>query len=397
MVLKYHISTSAITEDFVVRIYEAESGAQVVPDITLVEKNGSGVPTPGAGHQVIETIIQSGLDSVVHIIRMYGAVSANLLHEYETEPLSESLVTIFAPIQFKIGDGGANTPAVDTDTCTTPELAGLTEDQFTIHRNNYGFLLPDIPANPIFHFTFNTGTGEWQLQGGDLFGADEEFTIQRHPQAVTTVINDSVVGKLFGGFVDVSANTSYDIAHLRKLIRFSGSPVYTFAALDEIPEGYIFAFQHFGSSGTPSISFLNGSLLWAGSPKTSIDIPRYSEGAFVWDGTNWNVVYLSESTWVNGAGSVAAGTTLGVGRYNVGDVPPGDPIYTITHNLAISGDYLVFWSIESNDVTTYFRNNKICGTWYHHATDKPNKFYISLQEVSAETQTLSIAWMAVKV
>lgn len=392
MVLKYHISPSALTENFIVRIWEAASdgvGAEVHEE-TLVEKNGAGVPTPGAGHQVSETITVNGLDKVVHIVRMYGAVSTVLLHEYNVEPTAD-LVTVFDPIRFKIGDGEPNTPAADTDTCTTPELAGLEETDFIIFRANYGPLLPTV------HFTFNTGDGSWQLVSPDIFsgeGGGEEFTIVRLPQAISTVVNDSVVGKWFSDFLDINSNTSYASTHLRKLIRLSGSPEYTFSG--SIPIGYVFCFQHFGSAGTATVKFNNGTLLYAGSPKAEIDIPRYTEGAFVWDGTNWNIVYMVDSSWVNTAGPAAAGTILGVGTYNVGNVAAGDPIYTIEHNLNISGDYMVQFSLETNNIADFTKNNRIGGTWVHHATDKANKFYVSLQELASETQNLSIAWVIIK-
>jgi hypothetical protein len=380
MVLKYHISPSSLTENFIVRIWEAASdgaGAHVYEQ------------TINAPHSAPVTITVNGLDKVVHIVRMYGAVSANLLHEYNVEPLVET-VEVFSPIFFKIGDGGTNTPAAGSDICTTPELIGLTDQEFIIHRNNYGNI------HPTEHFTFNSGSGEWQLIPPDVFNDAEEFTIQRLPKAVSVVVNDSVVGKWYAGFVDVSVNTSYANSHLRKLIRFSGSPEYTFNVTDTVPIGYIFCFQHFGSAGTPKVNFLNGTLLWAGSPKTSLDIPQYHEGAFVWDGTNWNVVYLAQSTWVNGMGAPAAGAILGVGTFNVGDVASGDPVYTITHNLNISGDYGLLFTLESNNAASYFRNNKVGGTWYHHATDKPNKVYVSLQEISSEVQDLTISWMIYK-
>jgi hypothetical protein len=88
---------------------------------------------------------------------------------------------------------------------------------------------------------------------------------------------------------------------------------------------------------------------------------------------------------------------LGVVSVSLGDVPAGDPIYTITHNLAISGDYKLFPSIQSNSAATYFRDNKLGCCWYHHATDKPNKVYVSLQEISPEVQDITLCCLLVKV
>jgi hypothetical protein len=381
MTLKYHISPSALTEDFLIRIWEAES------DTPLAYVHEETVVAP---HASPATITVNGLDKVVHIVRMYGVTSATLLHEYNVEPTTD-LVTVFDPIQFKIGDGGPDTPAADTDVCTTPELVGLETTDFLIIRSGYGPLIPDT------HFTFNSGTGEWQLTSPDVFSGDgggEEFTILRTPQAVETVVNDSVVGKWFSDFVDISANTDYAVAHLRKLIRLNGTPTYTF--VDDPPIGYIFCFQHFGvTDGPATIAFSNGTLLWGASPKSSIEIERYSEAAFVWDGTNWNTVYIAPAVDESVATPVA-GDILGVGTLTVGNVASGDPDYTVTHNLAISGDYGVLLSIESQTIANFTKNNRIGSTWFHHATDKPNKFYISLQELASETQDLNVFWTIIK-
>lgn len=393
MVLKYQISPyPALTQNMVLKIWEAGSdgsGAEIYTE-TIPEKNGSGVPTPGAGHQVINTIEVNGLDKVVHIVRLYSAVSAALLHEYNVEP-KEDLVTVFDPIQFKIGDGGANTPLESDDTYQNDLLIGLSDDDYLVHRNNYGFLIPGT------HYTTDSGGGAWQLTSPDVFNPEEEFTIVRKPAVITTVVNDSVVGKWFAGFVNISANTNYSSTHLRKLIRFSGTCAYTFQVSDTIPIGYAFVFQHFGTAGTGTVNFSNGTLLWAGSPKTSIAIPSYCEACFVWDGTNWNVVYISQSTFINTAAAPQAGDIIAVGSVSLGDVPAGDPIYTITHNQNVSGDYKVFPSIQSNNAATYFRDNKLGCCWYHHATDKPNKFYVSLQEISPEVQDITLCWLMVKV
>lgn len=394
MVLKYQISKApARLENMEVKIYEAESpnpGSEVYTEV-IPEKDAMGVPTPGAGHQVINTITANGLDSVVHIVRLYGVTSGELIHEYNAEPKVD-VVTVFDPIQFKIGDGGPYTPAADSNSYTNPILENLVAADYLIHRNNYGFLF-----DQVHYEVTDSATGTWGLLTTDVFGDGEEFTIQMKPKAVSTVVNDSVVGKWFKGFLDVSANTSYSNTHLRKLVRFSGSPEYTFLITDNVPIGYMFAFQHYGSAGTAKVKFQNGTLLWAGSPKASIDIPRYSEGGFVWDGTNWNVVYLCDSTWANAASvTYPVNSIVASGNFSIGDVGAGDPQWEITHSKNIPGDYNVLLSIKSNNAATYFRNNKMGSTWWHHATDKPNKFWVSLQEISGEVQDLSITWVIVK-
>jgi hypothetical protein len=83
----------------------------------------------------------------------------------------------------------------------------------------------------------------------------------------------------------------------------------------------------------------------------------------------------------------------GSGVFNVGDVPGGDPEYTVTHNLNIVGLYIVHGSIMSNNSATYYLNNKVSWTWY---APLANSFKFSLQELSGEVQDLSFAWTIIK-
>jgi hypothetical protein len=394
MVLKYQISKyPSLTEDMIVKIWEAQSdgpGGEMYTQ-TIPEKNSSGVPTPGAGHQVINTITVNGLDTVVHIVRLYSAVSAALLHEYNAEPKND-IVTVFDPIQFKIGDGGTNTPAANQNTAVTPQLIGKTTSQFLINRNNYGILIP------VIHFSFYPATGTWVLAGLDQFGANEEFAIILLPKAVNTVVNDSVVGKWFGGYVNVSSNTNYSSTHLRKLIRFSGTCTYTFQSTDTIPIGYGFVFQHFGTAaGSATIIFNNGTLLWAGSPKNNLILPRYCEACLVWDGLNWNVVYITESSFINGGSGAIPNTIIGTGETLIGNMAVGDHDYTITHSANVTGDYRVFLSFKGT-ASTAGSDNDTQASWYHHVSDKPNKFNVKLgKPVGSGTANLTLCWMLVKV
>jgi hypothetical protein len=391
------VGKSTITENFILRVWEASAdgpGAHVYEDLTtLVEKNAGGVPTVGAGHQIEEPLTIPGMDSVTHIVRIIGATSGTVWAKYTHNP-TVLVATITPPIQFKIGDGGPETPAANSDTCTNAALIGLTTDDFVIHRNNYGDL------HPTTHFGFTSGTGTWQLNAPDQFGDNEEFTIKILPQIIANPVHDSVVGKQFGGFVDVSANTNYAASHLRKLIRFAGQCTYTFQLGDTIPIGYPFCFTNLGTptgTGICTVQFLNGNLKWGSTTKTTIDLSLYTEAAFVWDGTQWNVWYIADSrTWQSS--TIPPGTILGSGVYNIGDVAAGDPIYTVTHNLDITGDYHVLLQVKSNSNSTYFRDNKLCSTWYHDpsAPQKKNKFYFSLQEISGEVQNVSVVWLIIK-
>jgi len=385
MVLKYQISPyPTLMEDMLVRIWEAASDApashvyeEVIPE------------DGGGGHPNIATITANGLDKVVHIGRLYAASSGALLHQWTAEP-RENVVTVFTPIRFKIGDGGAYTPAAGDNVYTNPILEGLGDDDYLVMRNNYGLLFPNI------HYYTQPVDAQFTLDGSDEFGPNEEITILRQPKAIQTVVNDSVVGKWFAGYVDVTANMTYEAAHLRKLIRFTNTAEYSFGALEVPPANYAFCFQNFGDNSVGTIKFLNEPLIFGSVAVDTIVLPNKSEACFVFDGTNRNVVYLVNSSTFGGSSTPAPGATLGAGNYLVGDVPAGDPIYTINHGLNIAGDYIVLLSIKSEDSTLMHRNNKVGSTWAHHLTDKPNKFLVSLQEISSEVQSISITWLIIK-
>jgi hypothetical protein len=70
----------------------------------------------------------------------------------------------FNSARFKMGDGGAYTPAVGDSTYTNPNLIGLTIDDFYIFRNGTYF----YPT----HYTFDTTKGAISLVAPDVWGAN---------------------------------------------------------------------------------------------------------------------------------------------------------------------------------------------------------------------------------
>lgn len=399
MVLKYDISTSGISEDFVIRIWEAidkDNPVGFVYEQTLVEKDSGGIPTPGAGHQVIEPIMVNGLDKVVHVLRMFGAVSNTLYHEANLEPRASS-ITGFSPIRFKIGDGGTYTPPVNTGVFGPhPSLVGLTTDGFIVFRNIVGAL------QPTNHYTFDGTAGTITLNEPDIFAEDEEITIQAIPGESNEIVNDSVVAKYFGPteanadiFVDITADISYIPAHLRKILRFNGAFTYSFD--DDVPKGYGFVFNNYGNpEATAHIAFNNAPLKWGATTKSTIDLAAFSSACFTFDGTFWNVVYLVSST-----GNTTAGSIMATGTLVVGDVGAGDPDYEVVHNLGIVGDYMVLWSVMSiltNSLypASRFYDNDISGTWFWHPVNKPNRFVLTLQERAPGFQNMNIKWAILK-
>jgi hypothetical protein len=374
MVLKYTIGISVLTEDFLVKIYEESNVAPGAEVYTLT------VPAP---HSAPYIVTASGLDRVTHRVKLIGATSGTEWDSYTAETMGAAT---FAPIRFQIGDGGTNTPAADTDTYTNSDLIGLLDDDYKVFRNNVGLLHPGL------HYDNDTINGGFVLVAPDLFNDKEEFTIQREPQ-LNVIYNDPVVGKHFGGFVDVSSDTSYDPSHLRKLIRFSGTCTYTFGTT--VPIGYSFCFNHYGVEGVGTIHF-NAPVLWGATTLTDVPLASYQEAEFTFDGTNWNVVYLTTATKTS-TPSISKGSIIDVGQFSIGDVPAGDPTYEVIHNDAITGDYMVQLTLKSNDPSTYFHDNKIgAPVFYHDTYDKPNRFHVSVQELAGETQNISIVWTIIK-
>lgn len=390
MVLKYYVflNLPTFTEDVVAKVYEAQAPSAEVYSQTIAQDGGGGFTNR------TELVTVNGLDKVVHIVRLYSAVSSALLHQFNVEPKTD-IVTVFMPIIFRIGDGGANTPAANASVYSNSALDNLTGADYVVRRNGVGTLIEG------YHYSNNGGSsGGFTLAALDTFADNEIFEINQLPKVVTTVVNDSVVGKHYGGFLTVSSNTNYDASHLRKFIRLQGDGViYTFPLATSVPIGYIHHFNSVGAYAAVtdkcSVEFLNGPLLWGNTTKTIIELPIYTQAGFTWDGTNWNVEYLVDARYYeNIIPAPAAGDILGVGSFNIGDLPPSYP-YAVTHNKNIVGDYMVLGSIKTNN-SIQDRDNTITWAWWHHVSDKPNKFNITLQEIYPEVQNIEFAYILVK-
>lgn len=351
MNIRYHISPyPALLENMVAKIYEAVSPNAEVDSIVLPETNGAGVPTVGAGHPIPASVTFTGRDKVTHVVRLFTAVGGILLHQYDTDA-EEDIVTIFDDIRFKIGDGQPGTPAVGDSAYVNTVLIGLTIDDFRIYRNGYGFLYPSL------HYTFNSTSGTVTLivPPTDNFGNEEEFLVSRKPKAVKTIVNDSVVGKQFGGnatlpnmFIDVTSTVNYDATHLRHLIRLAGvNANYVFPAIAAIPVGYQFRVTNFGAYADPTdkgkVTFDNAPLIWASTPKSFLDIQFTGTYEFEFDGTNWNcTMYNVAQVSTSLPQIIYAQTVL------LGDMVSTDQLFTVTIPLVVGADYRVIGNLISN-------------------------------------------------
>lgn len=387
----------ALLQDMVIKIYEVDinGASSEVGSITIPERNGAGVPTPGAGHQVPYVDTFNGLDKVVHLIKLFTA-SATLLDYWIAQPTSD-IVNTFAPIRFRIGDGGTYTPAAGDVTYSNPDLAGLAATDYIAFRTNYGPVLEGI------HITNIGGGGFTLLQPGDVFSGDpaEEWTILRQPQTVSTPQNDSVVGKQWGPtagnvdmFVDVSSAVSCAETHLRKLIRLAGSSAeYTFGSGYIPPVGYVFRITNFGAyvsgSADPKVKFVNAPLLWGNTTKTELAIPVTGTAEFVWDGTSWNC----SMNPVQAAAAPVSNQIVANGREVIGDLNPNSRLITVTHGLNITYPYRVFGIIYSRNANYDLDNNITFAVREYTA----NSFKVSLEDVFSVAEAIDFDWFILKI
>lgn len=303
MEINYSISPyPSLTQNMVARLYETQS--------PLAEIDNRVIPTP---HNNPVYISFTGLDKVPHIVMLFTA-SGTLLHQYDVQP-SENVVTVFDPIFFKIGDGAIKTPAVGSTIYSNNDLASLTNIDLVISRDGR-------MQYPGIHYDVDILGGFHLLIAGDQFEQDVEWVIQRTPDAVVNPVNDSVVGKQFGGFLTVNNTVQHYVpAHLRKLIRLSGAAgEYYFDAGVDVPIGYVFRFVNFGPYGnvndTANIFFNNAPLLWGNTTVSSFALPYKATAEFCFDGANWNCTMNT-----NISNSPAPfGKIVHMGRFNVGDV-----------------------------------------------------------------------------
>lgn len=386
----------ALLQNMVIKIFEVDinGASSEVGSITIPERNGAGVPTPGAGHQVPYIDTFNGLDKVVHVIKLYTA-GATLLDYWTVQPTSD-IVTTFAPIRFRIGDGNPNTPIAGSNSYSNTDMAGLAPTDYIAFRTNYGPMIEGI------HISNQAGGGFLLLQAGDVFSGDpaEEWTIIRQPQVVSTPQNDSVVGKQWGPtagnanmFVDVTSAVSCAVTHLRKLIRLAGSAAeYTFGSGYVPPVGYVFRVTNFGAytpgSAYPKVKFVNAPLLWGNTTKTELEIPPTGTAEFAWDGTSWNCsLYMQIPSTTPVTGDI-----IGQGSVTIGDLSEGT--ITVNHALNISGSYKVFGTIVSKSANPA-KDNTI-GWALINSTRGANSFQVTLQEIFGEVQNINFEWIIVK-
>lgn len=381
MNINLQISQTSITEDFIVKAYE------VAIDGTLSEVDSITVPAP---HSAPEWVAFTGLDKVTHNIKVIGVTSSIIYNSYEKTP-SVDTVTIYDYIQFKIGDGGTYTPAIGDSAYVNPNMIGFDPEDYIVLRTGYGVLFEGVHID-----NEPTGGGFTFHTVGDTFSDGEEFTIIPKPVAVSTPVNDSVVGKQWGPtqasanmYLDVTSSVTYVPAHLRKLIRLAGSSaVYTFASSDVPPVGYIFRVTNYGSPGVttpnPKVVFSNAPAKYGSGTITELSIPFGNVCEFVWDGTIWNITMTVPP--------VINMPTFYKGSYTVGDVPVSSTVTISGFPTQTDTGYWVGISLVS--AGTAGNDNTL--TWQLiESTKTTTTFQVILGEITSRVQNVKISYIII--
>ena len=375
MEINYSISPyPSLLQNMVARVYETAAPNAEIQNIVLA--------TP---HTNPRNISFTGLDRVPHIVRLF-TLSGTLLHSYDVQPTA-NIVTIFDPIFFKIGDGGAKTPVAGTALYANADLAGLTNTGLVITRDG-------IAQYPGRHYDVDITGGFHLLVNGDQFEDTVEWVIQRKPQALVNPINDSVVGKQFGGFVTVNnVPINYIPAHLRKLIMLSGANgQYYFPAGTAIPIGYTFRFENHGAytaiTDTATIFFNNAPLLMGNSTVTLFALPYRNIAEFTFNGTNWICTMDCRLTTQN----PPAAFISYIGTYRIGDVVSNNDVRTISIPLQSDLNYTVIGSLRSSNSNLGNDNNVsvIIGL------KGLSSFMISTREYVRNIQTLDFDYILIR-
>lgn len=379
-------SYPTLLENMVAKVYEANAPLAEVDSIIIYEKDITGTPTVGAGHQVNQNVTFTGLDLVPHILRLFTA-SGTQLQEFNVLP-TENVVTVFDPIYCKVGDGGATSPDEGDSSWVVPDLNGVVTADIEFHRNG-------LLQYPGYHYTENPSGGVDLLISGDLFKGEEELYIKRKPQVISTYVNDSVVGKQWGAttgnsnmFVDVvNTSVNHAVTHLRKLIRLSGnSGKYYFQSGDQIPIGYPFRFSN-QVAGTSTIYFQNASLIKAGGDVTEFSLAVGQIAEFVYDGTKWNLTQNSIQS--------APGYTI-QGPYISAEftVNAADELFTITIPNQGTTDYLVC-PIPEGQNADWNSDNDI-GWDIHGPSKTATQFKIAVRRFAGAGVKLKIRYFIMK-
>lgn len=205
MNLTVRIGTSSIPHDFIVKALEYQSNltySAVVPDQTVVQP-----------HTVPVGVVFTGLDRRSHRIEIWDAVTNQLL-SWEAATPDTSSITFDLPIIFTVGQGSP----YPNDGANTFNLAGVLSagtEIAEVEKFGAGSLIPTT------EWTYNPTSQDFTLQGSYVFGDGERYTLRPRPATITTPVNDSVVGKIVGGFVDVFSPRTYSVAVSKRKCMFS--------------------------------------------------------------------------------------------------------------------------------------------------------------------------------
>ncbi len=367
-------------------------------------------------HSVAQAVSLANVDKVTHIVKVVQVSTGFVLADFIYQPRDVDYEMI-TPLYFRIGDGQPNTPNAGTSSYRNTFLKDY--PSYSVERRNIGgTLVPGVEITLVN----NTGTNQYGfdfIDPLDSFGVDEVFVIKFNPKPIKSAVNESVAGKWFADSVLITGNDSYAISHLKKLIKFRGSGTtltYNLPDPANAPIGYVFGFQAYGSGWTNHVllsSTANCDL--GGSIGNQFTLAPNNALYIMFDGANWIIITRSTAAMaksdnpvLNDTNTVAttvatkaladANRFIAAGKFNIGDVPAGDPQYVVTFSNPNSYDYIVLWSIKTNSANpNKTRDNAITGAWWKDETTPATKFKIILEEAHPETQNVELCWVVVRI
>lgn len=186
-----------------------------------------------------------------------------------------------ADLKFTIGDGGAFTPAVNTNQYSNPALAGV---RFRVFRRGVGYLDEGVEFDIL-------PAGGFKLKGADVFADQEMFHIQEYETIV-----QATDGGMFQGVIPINVDTLLDGSHTNCVMDISGGGnrvTITLPLLSSINKNTFWGFvadqqnDHQTSlvvSGTDKISFQK-------KLRGGIHIGQNERYVLVADVTRWIVLY----------------------------------------------------------------------------------------------------------
>lgn len=358
-------------------------------------------------HNTPRNINFTNLDKVPHRVSLYAMPANTLLHDWIYYS-KDVVYVVYPPLLHVIGDGGTDTPLAGTSEYRNEDLADSAGVVYWVERRGVGTMNEGVEIEKVPEGGFDL------LQDGDTWSDGETFIIHRMPQRVVTTATEGIAGKWFNGVVTLNTNTAYSSAHLRKLLLLTAPLTYSLPSGANMPIGFVLSFQTYGGSAGAYVitTDLTDKIKYGGANVDTVTLAQNEFCIVIWDGTNWQIVALStllaaipksDNPELNNsavlATTVATKTladrikVLGCKTHAIGSLGDlANNVYTVTHNLNISGSYAVFGSIVSKSAN-HQRDADISWAIYDRTA---NDFKVIFDDNAGQPVNFDFDYMCVK-